>query len=154
MDETKQNGQEALQLKIGLNEVNMDHQKMTYMSGTSGVVFTFGCTTFPIANVPPPFTVSRQCEKIFLTFPADASCDSMDEFDWPNPRIPSRAWSDDPKPPPILAPHLQMSTESSASSIPARCQKNGTNWFPENAPKRDACIGQAGLAIARHLVVL
>lgn len=51
------------------------------MSDTNGVVFTFGCTTFPIAKIPPPFTVSKQCANIFRTFPAAASCDSIDEFD-------------------------------------------------------------------------
>jgi hypothetical protein len=85
--------------------------KLTYMPGTNDVIFTLGYTIFPIAKIPPPFTVSKQCAKIFLTFPAYASCDSMDIFDWPNPRIPSRAWSEEPKPPPILAPHLQMKTK-------------------------------------------
>jgi hypothetical protein len=34
--------------------------KATYMFGTNGVVFTLGCTTSPIAKIPPPRTVSRQ----------------------------------------------------------------------------------------------
>ena len=79
----------------------------TYTFCTNGVVFTLGCATFPIAKMPPPRTVSKQWAKIFLTLRAAASCDSIDESAWPNPRIPSRAWLEDPKSPPSWAPHLQ-----------------------------------------------
>lgn len=67
--------------------------KLTYWLGTIGVMFTSGCTTFPMAKIPPPFTLSKQCANIFFTFPDETSWESMDEFDFPNPRIPSKASS-------------------------------------------------------------
>jgi hypothetical protein len=38
----------------------IDTIRLTYMLGTNGVIFTFGCTTSPIAKIPPPFMVSKQ----------------------------------------------------------------------------------------------
>lgn len=81
---------------------------VTYWFGTNGVVFTFGCTTWPIANIPPPCTPSKQCANIFFTFPDDASCDIMDVFAWPKPSSPSNASLLEPKSPDCLAPHLSQ----------------------------------------------
>lgn len=70
-------------------------------------MLTFGCTTCPITNIPPPFVPSKQCANIFFTFPVTASCEIIDEFDFPKPSIPSSASSlDDPRSPDCLAPHL------------------------------------------------
>jgi hypothetical protein len=52
-----------------------------------------------MAKIPPPFTLSRQCAKALLTFPAEASCEIIDEFACPNPSIPSSASPDVPNPP-------------------------------------------------------
>lgn len=79
---------------------------MPYMSGTRGVEEYFGCTTSPIANIPPPFFPSKQWENTFFTLLAEASCDNTDEFDCPNPIIPSTDSSDEPSSPDCLAPHL------------------------------------------------
>lgn len=65
--------------------------KYTYSFGTSGVDVTFGLTTCPMANMPPPSLPSRQCEKTLFTFPDAASCDISDEFACPKPIIPSTA---------------------------------------------------------------
>lgn len=78
----------------------------TYWFGTNGVVFTFGFTTSPMAKIPPPFTLSKQCANIFFTFPAEASCESIDEFACPKPSMPSSASEDVPSSPDCLAPHL------------------------------------------------
>lgn len=80
--------------------------KSTYASGTSGVVFTFGWTTGPMVNMPPPFFPSRQWANIFLTFPAAASCEITDALACPKPRIPSTAWVDAPSSPDCLDEHL------------------------------------------------
>lgn len=83
----------------------VNKQRITY-SGIIGVVCTFGCTTSPIANMPPPLDPSKQCEKTFLTFLAEASCESIEEFACPNPSIPSSACSDEPNSPDCWDPHL------------------------------------------------
>lgn len=79
---------------------------ITYWFGTNGVVLTLGCTTCPIAKIPPPFTESKQWANILFTFPEEASCESIDEFDCPKPSIPSTASLDEPKSPDCWAPHL------------------------------------------------
>lgn len=86
---------------------------VTYWFGTKGVVLTFGCVTSPIAKIPPPFILSKQCAKIFFTFPDEASWESMDEFACPKPRIPSRASEDEPSSPDCLSPHLLKGKEKS-----------------------------------------
>lgn len=79
---------------------------MTYWFGTNGVVFTFGCTTFPMAKIPPPFTPSKQCANMFFTLPDDASCEITEELDFPKPSIPSSASSDETSCADGPAPHL------------------------------------------------
>lgn len=80
---------------------------MTYRFGISGVVFfTFGSTTSPIAQIPPPFTLSKQCANSFFTFPEEDSCEITDAFACPKPSIPSTAPGDLPRFPDCLAPHL------------------------------------------------
>lgn len=59
-----------------------------------------------MAKIPPPFTPSKQCANIFFTLPEEASCESIDEFDFPKPSIPSRASSDGARSPDCRAPHL------------------------------------------------
>lgn len=82
-------------------------KKITYWFGTNGVMLTFGCTTRPIAKIPPPFFPSKQWANIFFTFPDEASCEIMDELDFPKPSIPSSASSpDEPRSPDCVAPHL------------------------------------------------
>ena len=69
---------------------------------------TLGWTTWPSAKIPPPFSPSKQCENIFLTFPADANCEIIDDFDCPKPNIPSTALLDEPRSPDCCAPHLMI----------------------------------------------
>jgi len=60
-----------------------------------------------MANIPPPLTVSRQCENTLFTFPAAASCESTEEFACPKPIIPSRDVSVvELNVPDCLEPHL------------------------------------------------
>jgi len=81
---------------------------LTYWLGTNGVMFTFGCTTRPIANIPPPFLPSKQWANIFFTLPDEASWEIMEELAFPNPSIPSSASSlEESRSPDCLAPHLQ-----------------------------------------------
>lgn len=56
--------------------------------------------------MPPPLTPSKQCANIFLTLPDEASCDKIDEFDFPKPRMPSSASSSEPRSPDCRAPQL------------------------------------------------
>ena len=84
---------------------------MAYWSGNNGVMFTLGCTTCPIANIPPPFTPFKQWANIFFTLPEEASCEIIDELAFPNPSIPSSASSfEELRSPDCLAPHLQKYT--------------------------------------------
>lgn len=62
--------------------------------------------------MPPPCLPSKQCENIFFTFLAEASCESIEVFDCPNPRIPSSAWSDESRSPDCLAPQLTCNNET------------------------------------------
>ncbi|KAG5145260.1 hypothetical protein JHK84_030803 [Glycine max] len=72
-------------------------------------LLTFGSTTSPMANIPPPRILSRQCENIFFTFPDATSCESTEEFDCPKPIIPSRASSEDElNVTDCTAPHLTL----------------------------------------------
>lgn len=106
----KENGQgnillPVLSKKKGKRE--RDKQaNITYSLGTNGVLLTLGCTTSPIANIPPPLLPSKQCEKIFFTFLEEASCERMDVFACPKPTIPSTASEDEPNSPDCLAEHL------------------------------------------------
>lgn len=59
-----------------------------------------------MAKIPPPSVLSKQCANIFFTFPANASCEIMDEFACPKPSMPSSASEDEPSSPDCLAPHL------------------------------------------------
>lgn len=81
---------------------------ITYSFGTNGVLLTFGCTTSPTANIPPPLLPSKQCEKIFFTFLDEASCERIDVFACPKPTIPSTASEDEPSSPDCLAEHLSQ----------------------------------------------
>lgn len=70
-------------------------------------MLTFGCTTWPMAKIPPPFVPSKQWANIFFTLPDEASCEITDEFDLPKPSMPSSASSlDEAKLPDCVAPHL------------------------------------------------
>lgn len=91
---------------IPFNKERRGKTKNTYASGTSGVVFTFGLTTGPMVNMPPPFIPFRQCANIFLTFPLAASWEITDELACPKPSIPSTAWLDAPSSPDCLDEHL------------------------------------------------
>lgn len=80
---------------------------MAYWFGNNGVVFTLGCTTCPIANIPPPFAPFKQWANIFFTLPEEASCEITEELSFPNPSIPSSAYSFvELRSPDCLAPHL------------------------------------------------
>lgn len=91
-----------------MKTVHYQNDRMnTYWFGTKGVILTFGCTTRPIAKIPPPFFPSKQWANIFFTFPDEASCEIIEEFDFPKPSIPSSAPSpDEPRSPDCVAPHL------------------------------------------------
>lgn len=95
-----------------MHNTHPDHRVSdTYWFCTKGVVLTFGSTTCPITKIPPPLTPSKQCANIFFTLPVEASCESMDEFDFPKPSIPSSASSDESRSPDCLAPHLLKTSE-------------------------------------------
>lgn len=92
--------------KKALKNLKLKHY--TYWLGTNGVLLTSGWTTCPIAKIPPPFTPSKQWANIFLTPPDEASCEIIDELDFPNPIIPSSASSlVESRFPDCLAPQLQ-----------------------------------------------
>lgn len=97
----------SIYIITNIKDCNKRLSYCTYIFGTNGVVLTFGSTTSPMENIPPPTLVSRQCENIFFTFPDAASCESTEEFACPNPIIPSRASSEDEaNVPDCAAPHL------------------------------------------------
>lgn len=80
---------------------------LAYSFGTIGVVFNFGCSTCPMEKMPPPLIPSKQWENTLLTFPAEASCEIIDEFACPKPTIPStESVDDEPSSPDCWAEHL------------------------------------------------
>ena len=98
----------------------------TYILGTSDVVLYFGATTSPMANIPPPLLLSRQCENTFFTFPAAASCESAETFAWPKPIIPSRASSEDA----LVVPDC-LSLHLLAREYSGRCMtEKKKQWWP------------------------
>lgn len=114
--------------------------------------------------MPPPFALSKQWAKILLTCPVLASCDNMEELDLPKPRIPSRAWSGDPKSCASLAPHLQMNSYTVlyyelTLSLPnqtyvSNLRHEAYSFFFTNLPKCDGCAGWSSLAVPRYFVVI
>ena len=103
-----QNNSNFDQEKTGEKKQTNNQVNITYSFGTSGVLLTLGWTTSPIAKIPPPLLPSKQCEKIFLTFLDEASCERMDVFACPKPTIPSTASEDEPNSPACLAEHLSQ----------------------------------------------
>lgn len=109
----------------------MDYKKnCTYWFGTKGVMLTFGCTTWPMAKIPPPFFPSKQWANIFFTLPDEASCEITDEFDFPNPRIPSSAPSpDEERSPDCVAPHLWKEHKSIALLTHVKLKDKLGKWL-------------------------
>lgn len=80
-------------------------------------MLTTGCTTCPIAKIPPPFP-SKQWANIFLTLPDEASCEINDELDFPKPSIPSSASSlDESRSPDCLTPQLYTDAKKKKKSL-------------------------------------
>lgn len=148
----------------------------TYWLGTNGVMFTFGCTTRPMANMPPPFFPSKQWANIFFTLPDEASWEIIEELAFPNPSIPSSASSlEASRSPDCLAPHLQDHIKklrnrrgneerwiklpckrNDSGQLEYKCFQNfrGFKTIKSDVPKYDTPISCFGLEIPSYTVIL